>query len=506
MSTAHRSVLVSTLVIASSSASIAQSFTSLGDLPGSSAYSLASAVSADGSVVVGTSASSMGLECFTWTAATGIVGQGTIPGGTSWSYGHAVAGSSATFVFGGTAYVAAGSEAFVNMVGIGDLPGDTFDSAVYGISDDGLTYAGVGNGSSASQVAFLKSAGSLGFTALGTLPGDAVSFGRNISGDGTAVVGYSDGATRQAFRWSGGTMTPLGYLAGGSSSEAWGTNADGSVVVGSSVVGPDMVAFRWTAATGMVGLGNVTKRANACSADGRVVVGSFRYGLETRAFLWDATHGLRALEDVLIQDHGLGAALAGWKLYEATDVSADGRVIVGNGRLGSGDYAWRADLGPDTPEGFCFGAGLGTACPCSNGVGIYDHAGCRNSTGLGGRLLSSGTASVSADTLTLLGSQMPGSSSALYFQGDAAIGGGAGSLFGDGLRCVGTNVIRLGDVVNSGSGTSAYPSGAAPAVSVQGAVGAGSTKNYQVWYRNAAVFCTSASFNLTNGLRATWTP
>ena len=29
---------------------------------------------------------------------------------------------------------------------------------------------------------------------------------------------------------------------------------------------------------------------------------------------------------------------------------------------------------------------------------------------------------------------------------------------------------------------------------------------YQSWYRNAAAFCTSSTFNLTNGVTVTWTP
>ncbi|MEY4775009.1 MAG: hypothetical protein RIT40_2044, partial [Planctomycetota bacterium] len=29
---------------------------------------------------------------------------------------------------------------------------------------------------------------------------------------------------------------------------------------------------------------------------------------------------------------------------------------------------------------------------------------------------------------------------------------------------------------------------------------------YQVWYRNAAAFCSAETFNLTNGVLATWSP
>ncbi|MCY2959186.1 MAG: hypothetical protein NTY35_03390 [Planctomycetota bacterium] len=34
----------------------------------------------------------------------------------------------------------------------------------------------------------------------------------------------------------------------------------------------------------------------------------------------------------------------------------------------------------------------------------------------------------------------------------------------------------------------------------------GSRRSDQVWYRNAAAFCTASTFNLTNGLSAVWVP
>jgi hypothetical protein len=41
---------------------------------------------------------------------------------------------------------------------------------------------------------------------------------------------------------------------------------------------------------------------------------------------------------------------------------------------------------------------------------------------------------------------------------------------------------------------------------VTGAIAAPGDRYYQVWYRNAAAFCGPDTFNLTNGLRVTWTP
>jgi hypothetical protein len=51
-----------------------------------------------------------------------------------------------------------------------------------------------------------------------------------------------------------------------------------------------------------------------------------------------------------------------------------------------------------------------------------------------------------------------------------------------------------------------YPGVGDLPVSVKGGVALdGVTRSYQVWYRNAGSFCTSATFNLSNGLRVDWT-
>jgi hypothetical protein len=76
-------------------------------------------------------------------------------------------------------------------------------------------------------------------------------------------------------------------------------------------------------------------------------------------------------------------------------------------------------------------------------------------------------------------------------------------VFGDGLRCAGGTVIRLGTKANA-AGASQYPDAGDAAVSVRGLVTAPATTTYQTWYRNAATFCTAATFNLSNGLSLTW--
>ena len=167
------------------------------------------------------------------------------------------------------------------------------------------------------------------------------------------------------------------------------------------------------------------------------------------------------------------------------------------------------DLLPDPCQtggifAFCFGDGSATSCPCGN-VGTSGN-GCPSSLFPGGANLAwSGVPRVAFDNFKLLGSNMP-NSSALYFQANAQQNGGLGSVFGDGLRCANGSVVRLGTKINAG-GISQYPMPGDLPISIRGAVPLpGATRTYQCWYRNAAVFCTASTFNLTNGVQALWIP
>jgi hypothetical protein len=162
---------------------------------------------------------------------------------------------------------------------------------------------------------------------------------------------------------------------------------------------------------------------------------------------------------------------------------------------------------PESPAAFCFGDGSGTACPCGNGGARL--AGCASSADpRGARLVGTGRASVGDDALTLLVNGLPATTMVAYFQGTAQIGGGAGVAFGDGLRCVGGATLRLG-ARTSAAGLSSFGHTIAgdPSVSVAGQVpSGGGVRHYQAYYRNAASFCTPATFNLTNGLSVTGSP
>lgn len=152
---------------------------------------------------------------------------------------------------------------------------------------------------------------------------------------------------------------------------------------------------------------------------------------------------------------------------------------------------------------FCFGDGSKVACPC--GVSGGAKRGCANGSNTSGARLAqvSGTNQVSADSVALLVDGLPASAVCLFFQGTAQT---PHTTFGDGLRCTAGTVIRL--AVKTAATTSAsYPVGGDLPISVTGLVPAGGgSRAYQVWYRDSSGFCTSATYNLSNGLMVHWRP
>ena len=159
---------------------------------------------------------------------------------------------------------------------------------------------------------------------------------------------------------------------------------------------------------------------------------------------------------------------------------------------------------------FCFGDGSSGPCPCGNAGG--PGAGCDNSDFTGGAILAStGTASVSNDTLVLTSSAEKPSAFSLFLQGNQEI---APLNFGDGLRCAGGTLKRL-YARNAVGGTVSAPQGADPSITSRSAalgdtISANGTRIYHVYYRDAVQsFCaapTGSTFNVSNGLRVLWAP
>jgi len=156
--------------------------------------------------------------------------------------------------------------------------------------------------------------------------------------------------------------------------------------------------------------------------------------------------------------------------------------------------------GPYTP--FCFGDGSAIACPCGNS-GAYQQ-GCANSANASGAgLAATGNAqSTGGDTMSFTVAGVPANVTCTLFQGTST----STVLFGDGVRCVSGSQIRIRTKLATGT-TASWPTGAEAQVSATGLVPFnGGRRYYQVSYRNAANYCTPATFNISNGMDVFWLP
>lgn len=149
---------------------------------------------------------------------------------------------------------------------------------------------------------------------------------------------------------------------------------------------------------------------------------------------------------------------------------------------------------------FCYGFDQGgVRCPCGNDAPVGTLQGCLNSTGVGADAQLNGTARISGPACRALGAGMPPNASALLFQGTTAVNLGEGTPFGDGLRCVGGSVLRIDTVAANGAGQINI-------VLPTAGLAAGDRRAYQIWYRNAASFCTASTFNLSSAFWTAWLP
>lgn len=150
-------------------------------------------------------------------------------------------------------------------------------------------------------------------------------------------------------------------------------------------------------------------------------------------------------------------------------------------------------IAPAAGLSHCLGDGSGAICPCGNLGGNGE--GCGNSTGQGALLEATGSVSVSADDLRLDCNKMAPGGMSVLFSGGLTLNGGNGLVFGDGLRCAGSQIRRLGIRLVDGSAAANWSSN----LSAVGQWSAGDTRVFQVWYQDAAGPCSSG-FNTSQAI------
>ena len=199
-------------------------------------------VSSDGTVLVGDG----GQQAFRWTADSGVVSLGILPGRNS---SRAISVSSDGSVVIGSSY---------------NLPAWDKEEAFRWTQKDGIT-------------------------GLGFLPGGNISFATAVSPNGCVVVGTAnDSSGYPAFRWDRQSgLVRLGHLPGKNTTHPFGITYDGFVIVGSSFKNRNSgTAFIWDQKNGIRPLQNVLasdygmepagwdlQAATGISYDGKVIVG-----------------------------------------------------------------------------------------------------------------------------------------------------------------------------------------------------------------------------------------
>jgi len=321
---------------------------SLGLLGSSGSY--ARGISADGSAIVGYSPVSSGWEhAYRWTPL-GVVDLGTLGGLTSQAYG--VSGDGTTVV--GVSKISSGKEQGFRwtegggMQSIGTLAGGT-ESYATATNSNGAVVVGRSESGAPNNWHAIRWT-SAGLEDLTTTSGSdfsgSFSGAYGVSGDGSIVVGVAERASgssaRSAFRWTAADgMKDLGYLPTGDDSFARAISSDGTTIVGEANAfnggAFQSRAFRWTQGGGMQSLGTLTggtaSQAYAVNANGSVVVGTANLSdNSTRGFRWAEASGMQTVEDWL---RGYGANIAQDMTRNATGVSADGNIVIGETQTGS---------------------------------------------------------------------------------------------------------------------------------------------------------------------------
>lgn len=306
----------------------------LGDLPGDRFHSLPGDVSADGTIVVGSSDSANGREAFVWTAETGMIGLGDFADGLFPSGASRVAADGRTVVGAEFANGTLRPYRWTSQSGVRGIPtGEVTNAGAVGVSADGRVV--VGGGSIGFFRAGYRWVSGVGATTLPRAPDMFNLDPTGLSADGQVVVGTVFSGNR-AFRWSADTgtvllptVTPVDSTYGPESGAGF-ISPDGQVIYGHQRTGPGntIMRGRWHA-DGRFDFLADNLNFSDCSYDGAIAVGKVTGMGFGNAMVYDDANGARLLRHVLPDDYGVD--LTGWQLGSALAVSWDGRMIAGNG-------------------------------------------------------------------------------------------------------------------------------------------------------------------------------
>jgi probable HAF family extracellular repeat protein len=276
-------------------------------------------ISADGSMVVGWATIAGGVKrAFLWSSTAQMIELGTLGG--SWSEATGVSSTPDPVIVGRSRHSTGlvygfrwtATDGITPLIPYSGLPSHGIApdilSEVWSVSEDGLVAVGWSGDDSSYNPRHAAiwsypqgNAHLLEPANIGIVESEALG----TSADGSVIVGRASNEDLQkhAFIYAGSGMQDLGTL-GGSWSEAWDVSADGETVVGwSRDANGQNRAFRWTASGGMenltnvysnlLGPGSLLSYAYAISPNGRYIVGQGYNAVTGRqeAYLLDTDTG-----------------------------------------------------------------------------------------------------------------------------------------------------------------------------------------------------------------------
>ncbi len=296
------------------------------------------------------------------------------------------------------------SAAHAGLLDLGTLGGAS--SQAWGIKPDGTTVVGAAKNASTQDQAFAWTANA-GFTggtmtALSFLSGGTAAEARAVNSAGL-IVGYSrdNAATDQAVTWSGTTPTLLGNTLGGSGARAFGVSTAGVIVGWARQTGGTQRAFVAIGGTMSAlnlslvnpqhdpGLGH-NARALGISPNGRYVVGEYEVdngagGVETRGFVFDRTSPASSYE---FSGGGVGSARGTNNTHAVGTITNPPDPLAG--------FSRHSTASSDFLPAFAGGTGMSSAI---NSAGFS--VGTETIAGLGQRAIAWDAPSVGANAINL---------------------------------------------------------------------------------------------------------
>lgn len=320
----------------------------IGNLPG--AADIDGGVAANGNIIYGTSNIAGAAHGWIWTQAGGMVDIGGSDTAVNAASGDGT-------VLGGSSLSGPGYHAFrwtqgTGIVDLGTLGGTNSDSQ--NISYDGSAITGFSHITGDTETHAFRWTQATGMVDLGTL-GGTESYGQMISRDNNVVFGisYTTGDLEtHPFRWTQATgMVDLGTLGGGYAGLSSITD-DGNTAVGYSSMPGDLFlgAVRWTQAGGMTYLGTLGgdgSEARTLSSDGNIVYGRSQTtgNAVYHGFRWTQQNGM---EDVNTLLSDAGVDMTGIDVVDVFDTTPDGTYIVGEAFFGADLRGYLIYLGEET--------------------------------------------------------------------------------------------------------------------------------------------------------------